>query len=253
MELQPTDSALFRTAIEGLKDFLPEAQLMITPAGLSISGMDAAHVGFVAYTLAAADCAVLKVPVPQSLGLPLAILAKVLAPVGAGDTVTLRSTDEFLTVSFVNEKLKKKTVCNVPLLDISVDALEIPTIDYSVTVQAKTSDIGALFKEVGAFGDTLSLSLDEDGFKVVAKGVHGTMTQTLENTEDREMDFHETAAPPAEPVGFGTKYLIAMLKCALAPQIKLELNEATPMRISYQVGTGSSLVFHLAPKLNEDS
>ena len=76
MELQPKDSSLFRTAIEGLKDFLPEAHLVVTKEGLVISGMDAAHVGFVKYTLAAADCAVLKVAVPQTLGVSLTILSK---------------------------------------------------------------------------------------------------------------------------------------------------------------------------------
>jgi len=249
MELQPAESALFRTAIEGLKDFLPEAHLVITKAGLTVSGMDAAHVGFVAYTLAAADCAVLKASVPHTLGVPLAILAKVLAPVQAADTLLLTRTEEHLVVSFVNEKLKKKTVCNVPLLELHVDALEIPSLSYAISVEAKTHDIATLFKEVGAFGDTLYLNLDEDGFHVSAKNELGAMMQTLENTEGREMALTESLA---KPVGFGTKYLSSMLKCALSPQITLEFNETTPMCMTYKVGTGSSLVFYLAPKLAED-
>ena len=249
MELQPKDSALFRAAIEGLKDFLPEAHLVVTKEGLVISGMDASHVGFVAYTLAAADCTVLKTPVPQTLGVPLAVLAKVLAPVGASDVVSLKSTDEHLTVSFVNEKLKKKTVCNVPLMDIRVDAIESPALDYTVLLEAKTGDVAALFKEVGAFGDTLSLFLDEDGFQVKAKNEMGAMTQTLENTDGREMVLDGALAAP---VSFATKYLTSMLKCALSPQVRLQINEDTPMCITYNVGAASSLVFHLAPKLGAD-
>lgn len=250
MELQPKDSSLFRTAIEGLKDFLPEAHLVVTKEGLVISGMDAAHVGFVRYTLAAADCAVLKVTVPQTLGVSLTILSKVLASVGASDVVTLRSSDEHLTVSFVNEKLKKKTVCNVPLMEIHVDALDIPSLDYAMTVEAKTADVAALFKEVGAFGDTLSLFLSDDGFQVKATNERGEMTQVLENTEGREMEFTEDFK---SPVSFGTKYLISMLKCALSPQIKLQINADTPMCLTYTVGDGSSLVFHLAPKMGDDA
>jgi hypothetical protein len=252
MELQPKDSSLFRTAIEGLKDFLPEAHLVVTPDGLVISGMDAAHVGFVKYTLAAADCAVLKVAVPQTLGVSLTILSKVLASVGAADVVTLRSSDEHLTVSFVNEKLKKKTVCNVPLMEIHVDALDIPSLDYAMTVEAKTADVAALFKEVGAFGDTLSLFLSDDGFQVKAKNERGEMTQVLENTEGREMEFTEDFK---SPVSFGTKYLISMLKCALSTQIKLQINADTPMCLTYKVGISntSSLVFHLAPKMGDEA
>jgi proliferating cell nuclear antigen PCNA len=252
MEFQPTDSALFRTAIEGLKDFLPEAQLQISKEGLVISGMDSAHVGFVKYTLAAADCAVLKVPFAQSLGVPLTILAKVLAPVGASDVLSLKSTDETLIVSHVNEKLKKKSVCKIPFMELVVDALEIPNLEYAATIEAKTADVAALFKEVGAFGDTLSLFLNEDGFHVKAKNEMGEMTQLLENTEGREMELSGEGALPS-PVGFGTRYLTSMLKCALSPQISLQINEATPMCITYKVGTASSLVFHLAPKLGEEA
>jgi len=249
MELQPADSALFRTAIEGLKDMLSVAQLHITKAGLRISGMDAVHVVFVSYTLSAKDCTVLKAPMNVTIGLSLAVLAKVLAPIGASDTLTLKSTGEHLVVTLVNEKLKKKTVCNVPLLDLTIDELEIPELTYATTVEAKTADMAALFKEVGAFGDTVTLSLDADGFKASASNEMGAMTQVLEREEGRKMISTERV----KPVGFGTKYLIAMLKSALSPQVRLQMNEETPMCVGYKVGTESSLVFHLAPKLGDEA
>jgi hypothetical protein len=75
MEIVPTDSLLFRSAIEGLKDFLPEGTLRITSKGLSICGMDRSHVGFVDYLLAKVDCKILKVPVPQTIGMNMLSLA----------------------------------------------------------------------------------------------------------------------------------------------------------------------------------
>jgi proliferating cell nuclear antigen PCNA len=250
MELQPADSASFRQAIEGLKDFLPDAQLMVTSAGLTIYGMDGSHIGYVKYTLAAADCAVLKVHVPQALGVPLSTLSRVLGSIGPNDAVTLKSSDTALIISFTNEKLKKKVDAKIPLLDLDVDALDIPEQTYAATIQMKTVDLTAAFKDVAPFGDAITLLLDEEGFHVEAKSEMGAMSQLLENTDDREMT---RRAILTEPVGFGTKYMLSMLRCSLSQTLELDFDPATPMRLSYKYGRGSSLVFHLAPKMADTS
>lgn len=248
MELQPADSSLFRSAIESLKDFLPEGQLFITPKGLTISGMDASHVGFVSYTLAAEDCAVLKVPVPLTLGVPLAILSRVLS--SASENVTLKSTDTHLIVSCNSDKFKKKSTAEVPLLTIDAESVSIPDQDYTASIQARTADVAAVCKDVAAFGDTLSFMLDEEGFHISSKSEMGSMTQMLENTEDREMTLHSALT---RPVLFGTKYITNMLKCGISPTMSLDFTTDTPMRIMYKYGHASSLLFYLAPKIPDEN
>lgn len=246
MELQPNDSISFRTAIEGLKDFLPEAQLFITKEGLTISGMDGSHIGYVKYTLAAEDCAVLKVPIPQTLGVPLAILSKVLGSVSNGDVVTIKSSDTALIVTYTSERLKKKVTAEIPLLSLEVDALDIPAQTYAASVQLKTADLMAVFKEVAPFGDTITLLLNEGGFHVAATSEMGSMSQLLERAEDRKMIPRKAIK---DPVGFGTKYMLSMLRCSLSLHMDLDFDPEIPMRLSYKCGTKSSLVFHLAPKM----
>ena len=248
MELQPADSASFRLAVDGLKDFLPEAQLLVTPAGLTICGMDGSHIGYVKYTLAAADCAVLRVPVQQVLGVPMATLSRVLSSIAHNDAVTLRSSDTALIVSYTSDKLKKKVNAEIPLLNLEVEALDVPEQDYAATVSLKTADLTAVFKEVAPFGDTISLLLDEEGFHVAAKSEMGAMHQLLENTEDREMILRKDIE---DSVGFGAKYMLSMLRCSLSQFLELDFDPAIPMRLSYKYGTASSLVFHLAPKLGD--
>jgi len=248
MELQPADSASFRLAIEGLKDFLPDAQIVVTSKGLDICGMDSSHIGFVKYTLAAEDCTVLKVAFPQTMGVPLAVLARVLGSIANGDAVTLKSNDGQLIVSYTSEKLKKKVDAKIPLMTLEVDALDVPDLTYAATVQLKTADLSAVFKEVAPFGDMIMLHLNEEGFHVTATSEMGTMSQLLENTEDREMILRTDLE---NPVGFGTKYILSMLRCSLSPYLELDFDPGFPMRLSYKYGTKSSLVFHLAPKIME--
>ena len=84
MEIVPTDSALFRSSVEALKEFLPQIQLRIASDGIRVNGMDVSHVGFVDYFLSKADCYVLKVPTPVVIGLNTTVFAKTLSSVSSG-------------------------------------------------------------------------------------------------------------------------------------------------------------------------
>jgi len=251
MELVPSDSSLFRAAMDGLKDFLGQAQLQFSAEGLRVNGMDASHVGFINYFLAAADCEVLKIPASFVVGVDLKALSSVLAPIGKGDRLSLSVKDAKLIVAYTNEKLGKKVTCKLHTLDLEVDALELPDgLAYPAKIVARTTDVASTCKEVGSFGDTMDLRLDGDGFHVSTKGDHGDISQTLENTEDRTMDL-----PSGEEVAasFGTRYLTTILKSggALSATTTLEFDPATPLRASFRFGSASSFVAYLAPKIVE--
>jgi proliferating cell nuclear antigen len=253
MEFSPSDSSAFRSAIEALKDFLPEAQLRVTSTGVTINGMDRSHVGFVDYKLAKEDCKTLKVTVPQTIGLNLVNLAKVLSNVGSGDTLrfNLAQGADRITVNYANEKIGKKAVYELPLMDITEDAVELPDLSYGAKVAARTSDIVGVVKEVGAFGDSLVLTLNPDGFHMESTGDMGSAKQTLENTDDRDMELAEDDSVTAT---FGTKYLSAILKggASLANTMTLEFDtSAQPLRASFHYGTTSHFIAYLAPKVTD--
>jgi proliferating cell nuclear antigen PCNA len=249
MELSPTDPKLFCAAIDALKEYLPHAQVHITKEGLRIRGMDISHVGFVDYFLAAGDCALLTVSADVVIGMNLVVLARVLASVG--DAVTLSYKKEKFVISYTNSKAAKKAVYEISTLDIDMDSLELPTdLTYAANVCAKTADVFAVVKEVGQFGEAVTLCLDGDGFHLSASGDFGSAKQTLENTEGRDMELTEDSVS----VGFGAKYLMGILKggSALSPNIQVEFDSTQPMRASFRFGVGSHFVAYLAPKVSED-
>lgn len=251
MEIVPADSGLFRASIEALKDFLPTAQLRLSAEGIRIDGMDVSHVGFVDYFLAAADCTVLKIPGPTSFGINMTTLARVLANVGNGDKVTLGTNKlrDKLVVSYMNARASKKAVYEVPILDIDMDAMELPDLVYSADVRAKTSDICVAVKEVANFGDAIKLRLDEEGFHISASGDIGSVSQTLENTDDREMELTSDAAEAL----FAAKYLVGIMKGggALSTATQLEFDAAQPLRATFRFGGASHFIAYLAPKVTE--
>ena len=247
MELSPADPKLFCSAIDALKEYLPVAQLHVTKDGLRIRGMDVSHVGFIDYFLSKDDCTVLKVPTPCVIGVNSVLLSKTLGSVGAGDRVTLSVKDDKFVVSYKNEKLGKRASYQISTLDITEDTLNLPELTYNASVQAKTTDILGIVKEIGGFGDALSLRLDEDGFHVSCNGDSGNAQQSLENTEDRDM----TLGSDSMQASFGTKYLTTIMKSGapLSSTTKLEFDETQPLRASFLFGKDSRFMAYLAPKI----
>lgn len=251
MELIPTDSTLFRSSIDAIKEFLPQAQFRISAEGLRINGMDVSHVGFTDYFLAAADCTSLQCSNPIIVGLATETVSRVLNPVGPHDKVTLTTKDDNILISYTNDKVSKKALYTIPTLTIDEDALDLPKMTYDACIVAKTSDIVAIMKEVSHFGDSLHFCLDDSGFHISASGTHGKVLQTLENTEDRDMTI---ASSDKVEASFGAKYVMAILKggAPLSATMKIEFEPSQPARFTFQFGKASYFIGYLAPKVFED-
>jgi proliferating cell nuclear antigen PCNA len=252
MEFIPTDSALFRACIDGLKEFLPNAQIHANAEGLRIRGMDVSHVGFIDYFLSVKDCVELKVSADSTIvGMNLSVLSRALASVGTGDSVSVKSAGDKLNVSYANTRASKKAEYSVPTLDCDQDVMEIPEFTYAATVRSRTADIAAVVKEVAHFGDTVELCLDEDGFHVSVNGDIGAVKQTLENTEDRDMEMTEDSVTSK----FAIKYLMNIMKSGtpLASTMTLEFGQAgaQPLRASFRFGNESYFVAYLAAKIDD--
>jgi len=247
MEFIPADATLFRSAIDAMKESLPQAVLRISSEGLRINGMDASHVGFVDYYLTAADCTTLSVSLDVAIGINMSVLSRVLASVGTGDNVAFTLKKDILHIAFGNKKTAKKGSYEIHTLDIDADTLELPELIYGASVTAKTSDIGGVIKEVGSFGETMSLSLDEEGFHIATKGDFGTAKQTLDNSEGREMVLQDDTIVAL----FGTKYLTNLFKTcgSLCATTQIDFDSDKPMRCTFRFGTGSHYTAYLAPKV----
>jgi len=253
MEIVPADASLFRASIEGLKEFLPNAELRISADSLKICGMDASHVGFVDYVLAKADCETLKTKHNMTIGVNLAHLSVALSNVGAGDKVAISTSkaQDKLIVSYTNTKLGKKALYEIPVMDIQQDALDVPNVTYAGSVLMKTTDLFGTIKEVARFGDGIEFRLNDDGFVLMSSGDMGSVKQTLENTDDREMVMNSEEDEVFAT--FATKYILSIMKAGapLSATTQVEFDDKQPMRASFKFGSASHFVAYLAPKIME--
>jgi proliferating cell nuclear antigen PCNA len=247
MELVPSNSALFKTAMEALKEFLPQLQFHMSNDAVSVCGMDPSHVGFVDYKLAAADCDTLRVSEgTHRLGIHSVILSRALAAAESIHLATSKSKEK-LVLTTVSAKVGKKAVFEMPTLDIDDVTPELPDVTYGATVELKTADLTAVVKEVNTFGDTIQFTLDENGFHVRSSGDSGSVLQTLENTDDRIMELSTDSVSAS----FGSKHMMQIMKggSGLAATVRIEFDPALPLRATFKFGTDSHFIAYLAPKI----
>lgn len=235
--------------MDALKEFLPQLQIHISDAGISICGMDVSHVGFVDYKLAADDCSTLNVKEHVNLGVHSAVLTRSLS---ACDSIHITTTanKEKLVLTTVSEKQGKKAVFEMPTLDIDDVTPDLPDISYNATVELKTSDFASVVKEVASFGDSITLTLDEGGLHIQSSGDGGSVVQTLENTDDRTMELGTDSVSAS----FGAKHLLQIMKGGggLAAVVRVEFDSAQPLRVSFKFGAASHFIAYLAPKISEE-
>jgi proliferating cell nuclear antigen PCNA len=248
MEIQLSDTSLFRRSIEALKDFLPHAQFHVSQSGLKIRGMDANHVGFVDYFLSATDCAVYKAPVDSVIGISTVILCKVLATASPADRLTLAESGEIIRLSFAGEGRTSKF--ELPTLEFDGEVVDLPEMTYTATIRAKGSDFANAIKDLALFGDSITLRLDDEGFHMHAEGDVGKGAMTLDPTDDREM----TLEADSVEISYGMKYLQQIVKscCSLASEMELAFDESHPLRITTRFGKESYFIAYLAPKVREE-
>jgi proliferating cell nuclear antigen PCNA len=251
MEVRISDANLFRRAVEALREFLPQAQLRITKAGIQVNGMDASHVGFVDFLLSSKDCEIVKLPAETesaNIGISLTVLSRALATCGNTDALTLTEVGDRLKVQCKTEG--RSANFELPTLHIQDDIVQIPDMEYGATIKAKSADIAGMIRDLAIFGDNARLGLDENGFHVQAKGDMGEGDLTLEPTEDRDMSLGGDSVH----VEFGMKYLQQIVKHAssMASTMELAFDEGQPLRVTTQFGKGSHFMAYLAPKVSED-
>lgn len=247
MEIQLSDTSLFRRSIEALKDFLPQAQFQVSEAGLKIRGMDMNHVGFVDYFLSSADCETYKVSEKSVLGVSTTILSKVLATASSSDRLTIAEDGEMLRITFAGEGRSSKF--ELPTLDIDADVVELPDMTYTATIRAKGADFVSAIKDLILFGDSITLRLDDEGFHMRAEGDIGKGSMTIEPTDDREM----TLEADSVEIAYGMKYIQQIVKscCSLSSVVELAFDESHPLRVTTRFGKESHFIAYLAPKISD--
>ena len=246
---------ILKKIIESIKELVTEVNFEVTSEAISLQAMDASHVALVALMLRASEFEEYRCDRPQTLGVSIANLAKLLKIAGNDDSIILRAEDEasVLTLVFTGKNNEKMCEFNLNLLTLDAEHMGIPEQEYSAEVKMSSSEFSRICRELTQVSDTLNLAVDKETVKFSISGDIGGGSITMRANPSDKAD-ERLILSVQEPVAmaFALRYLNLFNKASsLSDEISLSLSPEIPVVLKFSFDLGE-LKYYLAPKITEE-
>jgi proliferating cell nuclear antigen len=244
-------ASFLKNAIDAVKEIIVQTNMDWTDEGISIQGMDASHVALSNVYLSKIDCIFYHIKESITVGIDMIRLSKLLAMADGEDSLELfiKSDDEaIINMIIVSYDNKKRSHFQIPLLDIDSDSLNIPEMIYKGHVVQKSSEILSAIRDLGFFGDSVKIGIDNSELKVRVEGDFGKGERAWKDGILRTTSLDELQQ------SYPVKYMLMALKGnSVSSEVSIEMTQGSPIRISYSFGKASKIINYVAPKMDENA
>ena len=159
---------------------------------------------------------------------------------------------EILNIDFINEQNLKgefSRYFQMSLADLDIEQLHIPTVEYDAEFTVNSKKMSELISQLTLFGDTLDIKCSEETIDLIASGDIGKMLVNIPIDDLTEYGINEGEIIE---LSYSLNYIHKMcLTTKLATDVEFCISESYPMRIKYDLGEDSQIMFYLAPKIKD--
>lgn len=158
-----------------------------------------------------------------------------------------------LNINLINDENVKgdyNRYFKIPLIDLESELLEVPNVDYDAELTINCKKLIDLTSQLIIFGDALNIKCSEELLELSANGDMGEMKVNIDID-----DLKEFAICEGEVINlsYSLNYVHKMcLTNKLVANVELSISGSYPMRIKYDLGNESNVMFYLAPKVQDD-
>ena len=162
-------------------------------------------------------------------------------------------TDDQLEIKFETEgEAKKKDFkksFKMPLIEYEYEEMNIPTPDYDAEFSFSSKQIADIFNQLNNFSDDIIMECSENDVNLSANGANGEMKVEIPIDELTSFSIVEGETIT---LTYSLAYINKMcITNKLSTDIDFSLSNNCPLKINYDLGNDSNLVFFIAPKMNE--
>lgn len=137
----------------------------------------------------------------------------------------------------------------IPLIDLDIDLLGIPEVEYDAEVSINAKKICEISSQLMVFGDVMNVKCSEEEFTLSSEGTNGTMCVNVPIDDLSEFSISEGEVIE---LSYSLNYFYKMcLTTKLSTEIELGICKEYPLRIKYDLGENSTLMFYIAPKIED--
>jgi proliferating cell nuclear antigen len=135
----------------------------------------------------------------------------------------------------------------IPLADFEDEELEIPVVDYDAEFSISSKKICDIVSQMIMFGNDININCSEEKIDLITNGVTGEM---LVNIPIDDLNEYSIVEGEMINLNYSLSYISKMcLTNKLSNEVRFSLSSDFPMKIVYDLGSESSIVFYIAPKM----
>ena len=159
---------------------------------------------------------------------------------------------ETLHIKFDSPDAKKgdfKKSFKMPLADYDYDEMHIPEVDYDAEFSLSSKQISEMFSQLSNFGSDIIIKCSEEDISLNTNGATGEMRVDIPIDDLTSYSIVEGAEIK---LTYSLAYMNKMcITNKLSTDIDFSLSNDRPMKIEYSLGEDSSMVFFIAPKVED--
>jgi len=269
------DSKYFCDTIESVSNVLKMGNISVRDDGLYVSGMDDMHVSLIKLEIEKNDFDKFEKIGPVNLGINFEEFVKLLkTSSGRGKlSIIYNESNPKLDIIYENDGLKRKY--GLMLLDIDVDDLEVPSIDYHLELELSTKIFSNMINSVittgaeeitfnikdkqlstfskGDLSETEFLFDKEEGYENEKKLKINIGKSEAKSSINKKKIYELISCEGQFNVTVGTSILKNITKAnQLTEFVTINMIADNPVRLDYNLNDdGSFIYYYISPKLDD--
>jgi len=222
---------------------------------LHIQGMDKSHICL--FDIKLADTGFTKYALPHNARICFDsnVFHSIISTKGENQDVIITMEDtnqETLHINFESQETKKgdfKKSFMMPLADYDYEEMHIPEVDYDAEFSLSSKQISEMFSQLSNFGSDIIIKCSEQDINLTTNGSSGEMRVDIPIDD---LNSYSVVEDAEIKLTYSLAYMNKMcITSKLSNDIDFSLSNDRPMKIEYSLGDESSMVFFIAPKVED--
>jgi proliferating cell nuclear antigen PCNA len=244
---------LFSAIFQTLKNCSSVVTAKFTSDKLHIQGMDKSHVCLFDVNIQKDWFSLYDVDEENIVCFDTNIFQTLMSIKSDSHEVVIHTTEEDnLNIDFVSLEHSKgefNKYFKIPLIDSEHQELNVPSVDYDADFSISSKKITEIISQMMVFGSDIIIKCSEYKIDLVTNGITGEMLVTIPIDDLTEYSIIEDENVD---LTYSLSYINKMcLTNKLSSEVKFSISKEYPMKISYDLGNDSCIVFYIAPKISD--
>lgn len=243
---------LFISTFQLLKNSATHINASFNSDNMHVQGMDKSHICLFDLDLKKGWFSNYDVKAQTNLCFDAGIFHSIISTKGDDQKLVIKQTsDDSLNIELINgdKKSDYSKFFTMPLIEYEYDEMNIPETDYDSELSLPAKKVTDMLSQLSNFGDDLNIKCSDDFVDFKTSGTSGEMRV---NIPIDDMSSYSVVEGEDINLTYSLIYISKMcITNKLSSDIDFSLSNECPMKIRYDLGDESALLFYIAPKLSD--